>query len=82
MTGEDQEVIDYVLQSPVSKSFIRRYLNLLKISHTILHCRGQDQSGDFIGAVPEGSIAQWFWPIILPNSLEKLGITQWSGIEM
>ncbi|HPF19930.1 MAG TPA: RNase adapter RapZ [Syntrophomonas sp.] len=30
MTGEDQEVIDYVLQSPVSKSFIRRYLNLLK----------------------------------------------------
>jgi len=30
MTGEDQEVIDYVLRSPVSKSFTRRYLNLLK----------------------------------------------------
>jgi UPF0042 nucleotide-binding protein len=30
MTGEDKEVIDYVLNSPVSKSFIRRYLNLLK----------------------------------------------------
>jgi UPF0042 nucleotide-binding protein len=30
MTGEDKEVIDYVMRSPVSKSFTRRYLNLLK----------------------------------------------------
>jgi len=30
MTGEDKEVIRYVLNSPISKSFTRRYLNLLK----------------------------------------------------
>ena len=30
MTGEDQEVIDYVLGSPVTKGFLRRFLNLLK----------------------------------------------------
>lgn len=30
MTGEDKEVINYVMKSPVSKSFTRRYLNLLK----------------------------------------------------
>jgi len=30
MTGMDQQVIDYVLDSPVTKSFTRRFLNLLK----------------------------------------------------
>lgn len=30
MTGEDQEVKDYVLQAPVTRSFTRRFLNLLK----------------------------------------------------
>lgn len=30
MTGEDQEVIDFVLEAPVTKSFTRRFLNLLK----------------------------------------------------
>lgn len=30
MTGEDQPVINYVLDSPVTKSFTRRFLNLLK----------------------------------------------------
>ncbi|NLB52029.1 MAG: RNase adapter RapZ [Syntrophomonadaceae bacterium] len=30
LTGEDQEVIDYVLSSPVTKSFMRRFINLLK----------------------------------------------------
>jgi UPF0042 nucleotide-binding protein len=30
MTGENQEVIDYVLEAPVTKSFNRRFLNLLK----------------------------------------------------
>lgn len=30
MTGEDKPVIQYVLDSPISKSFTRRYLNLLK----------------------------------------------------
>lgn len=30
MTGEDKEVIDFVMRSPISKSFTRRYLNLLK----------------------------------------------------
>lgn len=30
MTGEDQPVIDYVLKSPVTKSFSRRFINLLK----------------------------------------------------
>lgn len=30
MTGEDAEVIDYVLSSPVTRSFTRRYLNLLR----------------------------------------------------
>lgn len=30
MTGEDQEVKDYVLQNPVTRSFTRRFLNLLK----------------------------------------------------
>lgn len=30
LTGEDQEVIDYVLESPVTQSFLRRFLNLLK----------------------------------------------------
>lgn len=30
LTGEDQEVIDYVLDSPTTQSFLRRFLNLLK----------------------------------------------------
>jgi UPF0042 nucleotide-binding protein len=30
LTGEDKEVIDFVLSSPVTKSFIRRLINLLK----------------------------------------------------
>lgn len=30
MTGADQQVIDFVLDSPVTKSFTRRFLNLLK----------------------------------------------------
>lgn len=30
LTGEDQPVIDFVLSSPVTKSFIRRFINLLK----------------------------------------------------
>lgn len=30
MTGEDQQVIDYVLSSPITKSFMRRFINLLK----------------------------------------------------
>ncbi len=30
LTGEDQEVIDYVLDTPVTQSFLRRFLNLLK----------------------------------------------------
>ncbi len=30
LTGEDEEVIDFVLSSPVTKSFIRRLINLLK----------------------------------------------------
>lgn len=30
LTGEDQLVIDYVLDSPVTQSFLRRFLNLLK----------------------------------------------------
>lgn len=30
MTGEDKQVIDYVMGSPISKSFTRRFLNLLK----------------------------------------------------
>ncbi|QGU00362.1 RNase adapter protein RapZ [Candidatus Syntrophocurvum alkaliphilum] len=30
MTGQDTEVIDYVLESSITKSFIRRFLNLLK----------------------------------------------------
>ncbi|HNX29412.1 MAG TPA: RNase adapter RapZ [Syntrophomonadaceae bacterium] len=30
LTGEDQEVIDFVLLSPVTKSFVRRFINLLK----------------------------------------------------
>lgn len=30
MTGDDQEVKDYVLQNPVTRSFTRRFLNLLK----------------------------------------------------
>lgn len=30
MTGEDQEVVDYVLGSPVTRSFTRRFLNLLR----------------------------------------------------
>lgn len=30
MTGVDQQVIDFVLDSPVTKSFTRRFLNLLK----------------------------------------------------
>ncbi len=30
MTGEDREVIDYVLESNITKSFSRRFLNLLK----------------------------------------------------
>lgn len=30
MTGKDQQVIDYVLDSPISKSFVRRFMNLLK----------------------------------------------------
>ncbi len=30
MTGKDQQVIDYVLDSPTSKSFVRRFMNLLK----------------------------------------------------
>ncbi len=30
MTGVDRPVIDYVLESPVTKSFTRRFLNLLK----------------------------------------------------
>lgn len=30
MTGEDREVIDYVLESNVTKSFTRRFINLLK----------------------------------------------------
>lgn len=30
LTGEDQEVIDFVLASPVTKSFMRRFINLLK----------------------------------------------------
>lgn len=30
MTGEDQEVVDYVLRSPVTRSFTRRFLNLLR----------------------------------------------------
>ncbi len=29
-TGKDQEVIDYVMNSPITKSFVRRFLNLLK----------------------------------------------------
>lgn len=30
LTGEDQEVMDYVLDSPITQSFLRRFLNLLK----------------------------------------------------
>lgn len=30
MTGQDREVIEFVLDSPVTKSFTRRFLNLLK----------------------------------------------------
>lgn len=30
LTGEDREVIDFVLGSPVTKSFMRRFINLLK----------------------------------------------------
>jgi UPF0042 nucleotide-binding protein len=30
LTGEDQEVMDYVLDSPTTQSFLRRFLNLLK----------------------------------------------------
>lgn len=30
MTGEDRKVIDYVLESPLTMSFARRFLNLLK----------------------------------------------------
>ena len=30
MTGEDREVVDYVLESTITKSFTRRFLNLLK----------------------------------------------------
>jgi UPF0042 nucleotide-binding protein len=30
MTGEDQAVVDYVLDSPVTQAFSRRFLNLLK----------------------------------------------------
>ncbi|MGI6434160.1 MAG: RNase adapter RapZ [Syntrophomonadaceae bacterium] len=30
MTGEDREVIDYVLESTITKSFTRRFVNLLK----------------------------------------------------
>lgn len=30
MTGEDEDVINYVMDYPVTKSFVRRYLNLLK----------------------------------------------------
>lgn len=30
MTGKDHQVIDYVLDSPISKSFVRRFMNLLK----------------------------------------------------
>jgi len=30
LTGEDREVIEYVLDSPITRSFIRRFLNLLK----------------------------------------------------
>lgn len=30
MTGEDREVIDYVMDSTITKSFIRRFVNLMK----------------------------------------------------
>lgn len=30
MTGEDKQVIEYVLDSPISRSFTRRFLNLLR----------------------------------------------------
>lgn len=30
LTGEDQEVINYVLDSPITQSFLRRFINLLK----------------------------------------------------
>ncbi|MDD2619123.1 MAG: RNase adapter RapZ [Syntrophomonadaceae bacterium] len=30
MTGKDKEVIDFVLDSPITKSFVRRFMNLLK----------------------------------------------------
>jgi UPF0042 nucleotide-binding protein len=65
MTGADQPVIDYVLDSPITKSFTRRFLNLLKflIPHYIkegktnlnvaIGCTGgQHRSvvlGDYIG---------------------------------
>ena len=30
MTGEDREVIDYVMDSTITKSFVRRFVNLMK----------------------------------------------------
>ncbi len=67
LTGEDHEVIEYVLNSPVTRSFTRRFLNLLKylIPNYLNEARPTWQCPS---AVPAGSTVRWSYRTISVNS--------------
>lgn len=71
-TGMDDEVVDYVMQSPITKSFVRRYMNILKflIPHYI-------QEGKTNLAISIGCTGGQHRSVVLANylgnQLTKLG---------
>ena len=78
LTGQDRDVIEFVLESPVTNSFNRRFLNLLKYLIPIIY-RRQNHLAVSIGCTGRQHRSKYYYYVA---GQLKMGYNVLTGIEM